>query len=119
VFADEDKTSEIVKNLLSNAIKYNKQGGKIVVSAMQENDKVKVSVEDTGIGIAEKDMPKMFDKFFRTDEAVACAQGTGLGLPVTKGLVEGMGEELALKSRHGEGSNFSFTLPKRKQEVRT
>jgi len=118
VYADEDKTSQVITNLLSNAIKYNKKGGKVVVSAVQENGKLRINVEDTGIGIAEKDLPRMFEKFFRADEAAALAQGTGLGLPVTKGLVESMGGELAFKSKHGEGSNFSFTLPGQKQEVK-
>jgi len=112
VYADQDKTSQIIINLLSNAIKYNKQGGKVKVAASDDDGKVRVDIEDTGIGISEKDLTHMFEKFFRAEGSSSETPGTGLGLAVTKSLVEVMGGEISVNSKPGEGSRFSFSLPK-------
>ncbi len=111
VYADEDKTAQIIVNLLSNSIKYNKQGGKVIISTGKNDGCVKVDVQDTGIGISEKDLPHMFEKFFRADSAASEAPGTGLGLALTKSLVEVQGGLMTMESKFGEGSKFSFTLP--------
>ena len=112
VYADQDKTSQIMINLLSNAIKYNKAGGKVKVAASEDDGKIRVDIEDTGIGISEKDIPHMFEKFFRAEGASRETPGTGLGLAVTKSLVEVMGGMIEMQSKLGEGSRFSFSLPK-------
>jgi two-component system, OmpR family, phosphate regulon sensor histidine kinase PhoR len=113
VYADQDKTAQIIINLLSNAVKYNKPGGTVKVSATKGDDgKVRVEVKDTGYGISEKDLPHMFEKFYRVERTSNEAPGTGLGLAVTKNLLEVMGGNIELESRYGEGSTFSFTLPK-------
>ena len=112
VYADQDKTSQIMINLLSNAIKYNKTGGKVSIDATEDDGKIRVNVEDTGIGISEKDIPHMFEKFFRAEGSSRETPGTGLGLAVTKSLVQVMGGMIEMKSKLGEGSRFSFSLPK-------
>ena len=112
VYADQDKTSQIMINLLGNAIKYNKENGKVTVSALQEDGKIRVDIEDTGIGISEKDLPHMFEKFFRAEGSSRETPGTGLGLAVTKSLVQVMGGMIEMQSKLGEGSKFSFSLPK-------
>ncbi len=111
VFADQDKTAQIIINLLSNAIKYNKEGGKVIVSAGQDDGHVKVDVRDTGIGITERDLPHIFEKFYRAEKENVQAPGTGLGLALTKSLVEVQRGNMTLESKYGEGSKFSFTLP--------
>ena len=112
VFADQDKTAQVIINLLSNAIKYNKEGGKVLVSACEDGRNIRVDVEDTGMGISENDLPHMFEKFYRVEKSSRETPGTGLGLAVTKSLVEVMGGEINVQSRPGEGSKFSFSLPK-------
>jgi signal transduction histidine kinase len=113
VYADQDKTAQVIINLLSNAVKYNKAGGLIRVRTGSDGDgHVRVEVMDTGYGIAEKDIPHMFEKFYRVEKTSSEAPGTGLGLAVTKHLIEVMGGSITLASKYGEGSVFSFTLPK-------
>jgi PAS domain S-box-containing protein len=110
VFADSDKMSQIIINLLSNAIKYTKEGG-VSISARKEDGHVLVEVSDTGIGIAEKDMPKVFDKFQRFETPGIEARGTGLGLSIVKAMVEVHGGEVFFESEVGKGSKFGFRLP--------
>jgi len=110
VYADNDKTREIVMNLLSNAIKYNKEGGKVTVEAKENDGKVKVEIRDTGFGISEKDKAHLFEKFHKFDKA--SKQSAGLGLVLTKSLVEVQGGTMSVESVENEGSKFAFTLPK-------
>ena len=114
VFADKNITEQILINLIGNAIKFTYQGG-ITIRAMVEGDNVKVTVSDTGIGIAEHDQPILFRKFQQTDEsfiARGIVQGTGLGLYISQLLISHMGGAITLeKSELGKGSVFSFTIP--------
>jgi len=112
VYADQDKTAQIMINLLSNAIKYNKKGGKVTVMAMPDDGHVRVDIEDTGSGISQNDLPHMFEKFFRAEKTSSEAPGTGLGLALTKSLVEVQGGNISVESKLNEGSKFSFTLPR-------
>lgn len=114
-FADKTKLIEVFLNLVGNAIKFTKQGA-IKVILEDTNDFVKVSVVDTGIGIAKDDQEKLFVKFGRIDssyQTVAEIQGTGLGLYITKQYIEKMGGSIGMSSEGvGKGSTFWFTLPK-------
>jgi two-component system phosphate regulon sensor histidine kinase PhoR len=112
VYADRDKTAQIIINLLGNAVKYNKKGGKVTISAFEDDGHVKVEVEDTGVGISEKDLPHMFEKFYRAEKTSSEAPGTGLGLALSKSLVEVQGGKMNIESIADKGSKFSFTLPK-------
>jgi len=112
VFADQDKTAQVILNLLSNAVKYNKKGGQVQVRLKDAGDKVTVEVEDTGPGISPNDLPHMFEKFYRVDTTSDMAPGTGLGLAVSKSLVEVMGGGVNVESQLGKGSKFTFYLPK-------
>jgi PAS domain S-box-containing protein len=112
VYADQDKTAQIMINLLSNAIKYNKKGGKVTVMAMPDDGHVRVDIKDTGSGISQNDLPHMFEKFFRAEKTSSEAPGTGLGLALTKSLVEVQGGNISVESKLNEGSKFSFTLPR-------
>ncbi|HYR35200.1 MAG TPA: ATP-binding protein, partial [Burkholderiales bacterium] len=112
--ADERKVKQILLNLLSNAVKFTPDGGRVHVSAARVDSRVEVSVRDTGIGIAPEDQAIVFEEFKQVGrDALRKAEGTGLGLTLTKKLVELHGGEIRLESAPGKGSTFSFTLPVR------
>lgn len=103
----------LVSNLINNAIKYTEPGGTITVSLREEDDSVIGVVEDTGIGIAPEDLPRIFDDFYRSERAKGMdAHGTGLGLSIAKRVVDLYGGQLDVESRLGKGSKFSFVFPR-------
>ena len=111
--ADHMRFKQILFNLLSNAVKFSKsEGGVVTVAAKKEGDMAKFSVTDTGIGIREEDMDRLFQTFEQLDSGITKNYGgTGLGLAISKKLVELQGGTIAVESRYGEGSTFTFTLP--------
>lgn len=112
IVAARDHLQQIWTNLISNAIKYTPKGGQIKIRLQANADTLMGSVEDTGMGIPEKDMPHLFQEFFRTDEAKASGQmGTGLGLSIVKQIIESYGGEIRASSQVGSGSRFTFMLP--------
>jgi two-component system phosphate regulon sensor histidine kinase PhoR len=112
VRADRDRLKQILINLIDNAIKFNRPGGRIVLEAERTNHEIRVSIADTGIGIAKENIPRVFERFFRVDKARSRELGgTGLGLAIVKHLVEAHGGSVSCESKLGEGSRFSFTLP--------
>jgi len=112
VWGDPDKVEQILTNLVGNAIKYSPGGGEVLVTVDADGDAVQVSVRDQGIGMSPRDMGQLFEKFYRVDrEEVRRAGGTGLGLYITKRLVEMHGGRLWAESWPGVGSVFRFTLP--------
>jgi two-component system sensor histidine kinase GlrK len=111
---DEDRIRQVIENLLGNALKFTSEGGRVIVSAtLQRNGKtyVEVSVADTGCGISNGDLEKIFDKFKRTDTGREMACGTGLGLSIAKHIIAAHGGEIWVESELGKGSTFFFTLP--------
>jgi two-component system, OmpR family, phosphate regulon sensor histidine kinase PhoR len=111
--ADRDKLEQVLVNLLDNAIKYTPENGSIVISALESEGMVTIAVSDTGIGIPEKDLPRIFERFYRVDPARSREQGgTGLGLAIVKHIVQLYGGSISVESRPGSGSTFSFTLKK-------
>ena len=112
VRADRDKLYEVLANLLENAIKFTPAGGSVRISAQVLDDRhIKMNVSDTGCGISEEHLPKIFDKFYRVQQESGHATGSGLGLAIAKGLVELHGGTLAVESAPGKGTQFYFTLP--------
>ena len=112
VWADADRITVILTNLLSNAHKYTGQGGRVTIRTSSDEAKVRVDVEDTGIGMTPEEQSKLFTRFFRADNLVTQQiGGTGLGLVITRSLVEMHGGEIWVSSEPGVGSTFSFTLP--------
>ncbi|MDD2366795.1 MAG: ATP-binding protein [Desulfuromonadaceae bacterium] len=113
VMADQGRLEQILINLLENAIKYTPAGGSIRIFSAEEDKYVKTSVADSGIGIPLKDMPRIFERFYRVDEARTREQGgTGLGLAIVKHIVQLQGGDVSVTSETGKGSVFSFTTVK-------
>jgi PAS domain S-box-containing protein len=108
VYADPDKVEQVLTNLVENACKYGSPTGMRIVGELTESE-VSVSVEDRGEGIPHEDLPKVFTKFFRRSEGRPT--GSGLGLWISRGLVEAHGGRLSATSISGHGTTFRFTLP--------
>jgi signal transduction histidine kinase len=112
ISADPQRLTQILTNLISNAYKYTPDGGTITVRSRQNGNVVQCDIADTGVGMTPEDLGKLFTKFWRADDAHVREQpGTGLGLTITKNLIELQGGELAVVSQKGLGTTFSFTLP--------
>ena len=111
--ADKDKLVRAFSNLLDNAVKFSPEGGQIMLkAAASEQKRIRLEIQDQGIGIAEDDIPHIFDKFFRVDNSdVYEIPGTGLGLPIVKHIVESHDGELSVSSRPGHGTTFTVWLP--------
>lgn len=110
VLADPSRTEQVIVNLLHNAIKFTPKAGKITITASTYGDSVKFAVEDTGMGISPEDLPRIFERFYKTDKARA-GGGTGLGLSISRHIVEAHGGRIWADSVQGKGSKFYFTLP--------
>jgi two-component system phosphate regulon sensor histidine kinase PhoR len=111
VSADADATHQILTNLVDNAIKYTGHGGRVSVSAEEQNGSVAVHVSDTGMGIPAEDLPRIFERFYRVDKARSRdSGGTGLGLSIVKHLVEAHSGRVSVESQPGVGTTFTFTL---------
>lgn len=111
--ADRDRLEQVFTNLLDNAIKFNREKGWIKLYNEEADDKLKIVVEDSGVGIPPKDLSRIFERFYRVDKARSRELGgTGLGLSIVKHIVELHGGSVGLESTEGLGSKFYFTLPK-------
>ncbi|TSC64914.1 MAG: histidine kinase, partial [Candidatus Berkelbacteria bacterium Gr01-1014_85] len=115
IMTDPDRFIQIAMNLISNAIKYGRAGGQVRISAESDtqNQMVVVHVSDNGIGIPAEHLPHLFEKFYRVHDDSAAAEkvGTGLGLYITRSIVELQGGRIWVRSEAGRGSQFSFSLP--------
>ena len=109
---DPDRISQVLDNLLSNAIKYSPDGGKVTVRSRREGASLVLEVEDTGMGMSEADQREVFTKFFRTGQVKRAAiPGVGLGLVITKSIVEAHGGRITFLSRLGAGTTFTVRMP--------
>ena len=111
VMGNADRLRQVIGNLLSNAIKYSPQGGLVQVTASVRGDAVRFEVRDEGIGIPTEQQPRIFTKFFRADAAASGITGTGLGLAVSRDIVESHGGQIGFMSAEGEGTTFFVELP--------
>jgi two-component system phosphate regulon sensor histidine kinase PhoR len=112
VWANYDQIEQVLVNLVDNAIKYTPRGGSIRVAAVRQNGYVAVDVADTGVGIMQQDLARIFERFYRVDKARSRQSGgTGLGLSIVKHIVESHGGQITVQSEYNRGSTFTFTLP--------
>ncbi len=112
VYADKDRVDQVITNLIDNAIKFNKKNGSVRIYCEESGGLIKVTVEDSGAGIPVKDIPRIFERFYRVDKARSRdLGGTGLGLSIVKHIVELHGGAAGVESVEGIGSKFWFTLP--------
>lgn len=110
--ADESRLQEIIYNLLDNAVKYSQAGGTITLRATAEDDQMRISVSDEGIGIRENDLPRIFERFYRADKARSRELGgTGLGLSIVKHIAQLHGGTAQAQSAPGKGTTISVLLP--------
>jgi signal transduction histidine kinase len=107
---DRHKLQRLVTNLIENGIKYNQPGGTVTVSLSVKNQHLQISVEDTGIGISEQDLPKIFDRLYRCDVS-RTEPGSGLGLSLAKAIAQSSGGDIFVKSKINQGSLFTVQLP--------
>ncbi|MFC6169479.1 cell wall metabolism sensor histidine kinase WalK [Loigolactobacillus jiayinensis] len=109
---DTDKFMQVVDNIINNAIKYSPDGGVITCRLLETNNHVILSISDQGLGIPKKDLPHVFDRFYRVDKARSRAQGgTGLGLAISKEVIEKLNGRIWADSKEGKGSTFYISLP--------
>jgi signal transduction histidine kinase len=112
IIADPAKFNQVLLNLLTNAIKYTHENGNVSVEARGQEGFVEIWVTDTGIGISQEDVDRIFQRFTQVDSSASRSQGgTGLGLAITKELVELHGGQIRVQSKLGKGSSFIFTVP--------
>lgn len=116
---DTDKMIQVIDNIINNAIKYSPDGGKITVSMKTTDTQMILSISDEGLGIPKKDLPKIFDRFYRVDKARSRAQGgSGLGLAIAKEIIKQHNGFIWAKSEYGKGSTFTIVLPYDKEAVK-
>lgn len=116
VFADKEKIRQVLLNLVENSIKYGKQNGSISASMYNTYGKqILIEISDDGIGIEEKNLPRIFERFYRTDEGRSLdVTGSGLGLAICKHIVEAHGQAIHVRSTEGVGTTIGFTLKAKK-----
>lgn len=113
VMADADKTHQIIYNLMDNAIKFSNDGGQIEINVVSRDKKVYIGIKNTGMGIPLKDLPYVFERFYKTDKSRSLdRKGVGLGLYIVKSMINLQGGDISVKSEEGKYCEFVFTLPK-------
>ena len=116
VMADRDKICQVLVNLVDNSIKYGKENGSTAIKTFELHDQILIEVTDDGVGIEEKCLPRLFERFFRTDKSRnRQIGGSGLGLAIVKHILEAHQQTITVRSTEGLGSTFAFTLEKAKQ----
>ena len=112
IMGNSDRVEQMLINLIENGIKYNKPGGSVTVQVFSNGIEANVAISDTGIGIAEENLPRLFERFYRVDKGRSRQMGgTGLGLAIVKHIIRSMGGEIEVHSKFGEGTEFLITLP--------
>ncbi len=111
VAVDQVSVIEVLNNLVENALKYSNEGGQVIVDAhLRKDGQVETTIKDSGMGIPTSVMPKLFEKFYRSHRSSAHVGGTGLGLYLSKAIIDAQGGEIWVTSKEGQGSTFGFTV---------
>jgi signal transduction histidine kinase len=112
IMADEERIAQVISNLLSNAIKYSVSGGEIVIKGLVDFKNVIICVSDQGPGIAPQDIPFIFDRFYRAEDASRTTKGAGLGLYLARAVIEAHHGRIWVDPNHEVGARFCFSLPR-------
>ncbi len=113
VAGDKKRITEVLNNLIVNSIFYGNKGGKTTISFAEMGDNILIDVTDNGLGLEEDEIPRIFERFYRTDKSRSRDRGgTGLGLSIVKHIIEAHNQTITVRSEPGSGSSFSFTLKK-------
>jgi two-component system, OmpR family, phosphate regulon sensor histidine kinase PhoR len=113
VSADKEKIRQVLINLIDNSVKYGKEGGSTTLGFGDMDENLLIEITDNGIGIAQSDLLRLFERFYRADKSRSREQGgTGLGLSIVKHILEAHQQTINVRSTPGEGSTFSFSLKK-------
>ena len=113
VLADRDRIAQVISNLLDNALRHTPEGGAVQVTTLATPGEVQVEVCDTGEGISDEDLPRVFERFYRVEKSRSRATGgAGLGLAIAAGIVEAHGGQIGAESAVGQGTRVWFTLPR-------
>lgn len=119
IHGDRDRVGQVVNNIVTNAIKYSLEQASIKIYITEDDTYYKISVKDTGMGIAREDLPRIFERFYRVDKARSRAMGgTGLGLAIAKEIMESHGGRLIAESEYGKGTTMTMWFPKKSPELR-
>ena len=117
VMGNRDRVQQLILNIVENGIKYNKTGGKVDITVIEDTDSYHLIIADTGIGIKEEHLSRLFERFYRVDKGRSREMGgTGLGLAICKHIVNTMNGYIEVNSKYGEGTEFLVTLPKAPEE---
>ncbi|MBN1291412.1 MAG: response regulator [Candidatus Latescibacteria bacterium] len=118
VLGDRDRIIQVLTNIISNAAKYNSKGGAILVSMKCDHETCTISVKDSGKGISKEDIPKVFDRFVQLENINHHSEGTGLGMSISKSIIERLGGRIWIESEMRKGTTVSFTLPRIHDEAK-
>jgi two-component system sensor histidine kinase VicK len=114
ITADKERIEQVIINIISNAIKYTDDGGRILVSVKPNDESIKITVKDNGIGIPKEDVEHLFERFYRVEKSrTTDSGGTGLGLAIAREIVDAHGGKIKIKSKVGSGSEVSVELPRK------
>jgi signal transduction histidine kinase len=113
MYGNPDQLERIVANLVENAIRYTPSGGAVNVTWTVDQRRLQIAVRDTGVGIAPQFSERVFDRFWRADNARRADGGSGLGLAIARALARRHGGDISLTTEHGKGSTFTLSLPRR------
>src|SRR6056297_3203004 len=117
VSADKERIYQLVNNLVINSIIYGRENGRTTVSFLDMGDNILIEVTDNGLGIKQREIPRIFERFYRVDKSRSRAQGgTGLGLAIVKHIIEAHDQTINVRSTPGKGTSFAFTLSKGKKK---
>ncbi|WP_066064943.1 sensor histidine kinase [Neobacillus soli] len=111
-FADKERIHQLIVILLDNAMKYTKEGGEILLSCKQSHSTISLQIKDNGIGMSEQDIPKIFDRFYQSDQARTAVEGTGLGLSIAKWIIEKHHGKTKVQSTLGIGTTIEINFPR-------
>jgi len=118
IYGSDNQFATALGNLVENAVAYSPEGSAVIISSLQDGERIDISVSDQGIGIAPKDLDRVFERFYRADQARSRATGgTGLGLAIVKHIATNHGGRVDVRSRLGGGSTFTLRLPARPPEA--